>query len=364
MDEPTPDAPPPAAAPAQPLPPQPIRFNGRGAEYFGIWIVNLLLTIVTLGIYSSWAKVRRLRYFYRHTEVAGSTFDFHGQPLRMFYGRLIALGMLLLYSYSIRLHSMVTLLVIVLLALMLPWLLRNSLRFRLYNTSWRGTRFHFKGTLAGAYRVFLLNGFLTFITLYLLTPFAHQRLKAYQHDNSWFGRTRCSFHATVGRFYIVYLLLLAAIVAVFAVIGLTGIFGIIMSINSARHGEHGDPSAFIRTVFIAYATAILIGVSIGPAFHALISNLIWNSTRIGEHRLECHISPYRLAWITISNTVLLVITLGLFTPWAAVRLAKYQLESVQLLPVSDLQEFVDAEPERLGAVGEEAATAFDFDISL
>jgi uncharacterized membrane protein YjgN (DUF898 family) len=364
MYPPTTDAAPSAAVPAQPLPPQPIRFTGRGTEYFDIWIVNLLLTIITLGIYSSWAKVRRLHYFYRHTEVAGSTFDFHGQPLRMFYGRLIALGMVLLYSYSIRLHSMVTLLVLILLALVLPWLLRNSLRFRLYNTSWRGTRFHFKGTLAGAYRVFLLNGILTVFTLYLLTPFAHQRLKAYQHDNSWFGRTRCSFHASVGRFYMLYLLLLAAIIAVFAVIGLTGIFGIFTSIFSARNGEHVDPTAFIRTIFIAYAAAILIGVSIGPAFHALINNLIWNNTRIGEHRLECRMSPYRLAWITISNTVLLAITLGLFTPWAAVRLARYQLQSVTLLPVSDLQEFVDAEPERLGAVGEEAATAFDFDISL
>lgn len=364
MDEPTADAPSNTATPAQPLPPQPIRFSGRGGEYFGIWIVNLLLTIITLGIYSSWAKVRRLKYFYRHTELAGSTFDFHGQALRMFYGRLVALGMFLLYSYSVRLHSTVTLLVIILLALILPWLLRNSLRFRLYNTSWRGTRFHFKGTVASAYRVFLLNGFLTAITLYLLMPFAHQRLKAYQHDNSWFGRTRCSFHATVGRFYLVYLLLLAALVAVLAIIGLTGIFGVFMSISSARHGAHVDPRALIKTFMIVYGTAILVAVSIGPAFRALIGNLIWDNTRIGEHRLECRMSPFRLAWITISNTVLLVITIGLFTPWAAVRLAKYQLESVQLLPVSDLQEFVDAEPERVGAVGEEAATAFDFDISL
>ena len=38
----------------------PVRFVGTGSEYFRIWIVNLLLTIVTLGIYSAWAKVRRL----------------------------------------------------------------------------------------------------------------------------------------------------------------------------------------------------------------------------------------------------------------------------------------------------------------
>jgi len=363
MDQPTPDPPQPSAGPTPQ--PQPIRFTGMGSEYFGIWIVNLLLTIITLGIYSSWAKVRRMQYFYRHTELAGSTFDFHGRPLRMFYGRLIALGMFVVYSYSVRLHSLVTVLVLIMLALVMPWLLRNSLRFRLYNTSWRGTRFHFKGTLAAAYRVFLLNGFLTMITLYIMAPFMHQRLKAYQHDNSWFGRTRCSFHASAGRFYLVYLLLLAAIIGFFVVIGMSGIFGAFMSINAAQHsGSRVDPRELIKILVTVYGAIILIGVAIGPAFHALINNLIWNNTRIGEHRLECRMSPLKLAWITISNLVLLVVTFGLFTPWASVRLAKYQLESVRLLPVSDLQEFVDAEPETLGAVGEEAATAFDFDISL
>jgi uncharacterized membrane protein YjgN (DUF898 family) len=65
---------------AAPRPPEQLRFTGTGSEYFGIWIVNWLLTIVTLGIYSAWAKVRRLQYFYRHTELAVSTFDFHGIP--------------------------------------------------------------------------------------------------------------------------------------------------------------------------------------------------------------------------------------------------------------------------------------------
>lgn len=363
MEQSPPAATPPAATPAPQ--PQAIRFNGRGSEYFGIWIVNLLLTLITLGIYSSWAKVRRMQYFYRHTELAGSTFDFHGRPLRMFYGRLIALGMFLAYSYSVRLHSLVTLLVLVSLALVMPWLLRNSLRFRLYNTSWRGARFHFKGSVGGAYRVFLLNGFLTMITFYIMAPFMHQRLKAYQHDNSWFGRTRCSFHASVGRFYLVYLLLLAAVVGFIVLATMSGAFGAFMAIGAARHGgDRVDPAAIYKMLFTVYGIAILFGVTIGPAFHALINNLVWNNTRIGEHRLECRMSPIKLAWITLSNLLLLIPTIGLFTPWAAVRMAKYQLESVRLLPASDLQEFVDVEPESLGAVGEEAATAFDFDISL
>ena len=347
------------------IPPEPLHFTGSGAEYFGIWIVNLLLTIVTLGIYSAWAKVRRLQYFYRHTEVAGSSFDFHGSPIRILVGRAIALVMLITYNYSVRVRSPLTIVILIVIALVMPWLLRNSFRFRLYNTSWRGTRFHFRGTVGGAYRVFLLNGFLALITLYIMAPFMHQRLKAYQHDNSWFGRTRCSFHARAGQFYAIYLVFLAALVVFGIVIGLSGIGGALVTLAQAQKpGGHVDPRAALRVLAVLYGGLILMGITIGPVIHALITNLIWSNTRLGEHRIECRMPPLVLIWITASNFVLVVLTLGLFIPWAMVRLAKFQLESVTLLPAGDLQEFAAAEPETIGAVGEEAASAFDFDISL
>jgi uncharacterized membrane protein YjgN (DUF898 family) len=345
--------------------PEAIRFTGSGAEYFGIWIVNLLLTIVTLGIYSSWAKVRRLQYFYRHTELAGSSFDFHGNPLKILIGRAIALLMLIAYNYSVRIRSPWTIVIIVAIALVMPWLLRNSFRFRLYNTSWRGVRFHFRGSVGGAYRVFLLNGFLSIITLYVMAPFAHQRIKAYQHNNSWFGGTQCSFHARAAQFYKIYLLLLVAVVVFGLIVGFSGIGAEFAAMSQAqKHGGHANPYAAFKALAILYGALILMGVSIGPIFHALITNLIWSNTRVGEHRIECIMSPLGLVWIGLSNLVLVVLTLGLFIPWAMVRLAKFQLEAIRLVPAGNLQSFVDAAPDRVGAVGMEAASAFDFDISL
>ena len=60
----------------------PFAFNGSGKEYFGIWIVNILLSIITIGIYSAWAKVRNKRYFNGHTELDGHRFDYHASPIR------------------------------------------------------------------------------------------------------------------------------------------------------------------------------------------------------------------------------------------------------------------------------------------
>src|SRR6204780_3082471 len=261
--------------------PQPLRFTGSGAEYFGIWIVNLLLTIVTLGIYASWAKVRRLQYFYRHTEVAGSTFDFHGNPVKIFIGRLIALAMLIAYNVSVRLHSLMTLVVVGAIAIIMPWLLRNSFRFRLYNSSWRGIRFHFRGAVGSAYRVFLLNGFLTMITLYLLAPFMHQRVKAYQPNNSWLGQTPSSFHARVGEFYKAYLLLLAGLAVFGTLVGLSGIGSRFVAISQGKtHGASPNPFLIFKILGILYGALIVAVFLIGPILHALITNLIWRNTRI------------------------------------------------------------------------------------
>jgi uncharacterized membrane protein YjgN (DUF898 family) len=76
--------------PAAPRDPEVLSFHGSGREYFRIWIVNLLLSIVTLGIYSAWAKVRRLNYFYRNTRLAGASFDYHASPIAILKGRIAA----------------------------------------------------------------------------------------------------------------------------------------------------------------------------------------------------------------------------------------------------------------------------------
>src|SRR5881394_1643390 len=84
------DRSPPVAAlpPARNL--QRFEFTGNARDYFGIWVVNLFLTIVTLGIYSAWAKVRKKRYFHGNTWVAGGNFEYHGDPVAILKGRAIA----------------------------------------------------------------------------------------------------------------------------------------------------------------------------------------------------------------------------------------------------------------------------------
>jgi Zn-dependent protease with chaperone function len=71
-------------------------FKGNGSEYFRIWVVNILLSVVTLGIYSAWAKVRRKQYFYGNTRVNGAGFEYLGSPAKILKSRLIVGGLLVI----------------------------------------------------------------------------------------------------------------------------------------------------------------------------------------------------------------------------------------------------------------------------
>ena len=160
------------------------RFSGTGGEYFGIWIVNILLSVLTLGVYSAWAKVRRMQFFYRNTQLAGAGFDYHGNPWAILKGRIVASGIMGAY-YGLAFISPIAGGVAFLAVLSaMPWFISRALRFRLYNTSYRGLRFRFTGTTGEAYIAFLLMPIATLLTLGLLGPMWHQRLKNYVHSNA------------------------------------------------------------------------------------------------------------------------------------------------------------------------------------
>lgn len=113
------------------------RFHGSGSEYFRIWIVNVLLTVLTLGIYSAWAKVRRQRYFLGNTDLDGSRFDYHGQPMAILKGRVLAVMAYLAFTVSGNISPVLALVMLTLLLMVLtlglfsPWARVRALRYQL-----------------------------------------------------------------------------------------------------------------------------------------------------------------------------------------------------------------------------------------
>ena len=360
---------PPLLPPEPPSPPpvvERMRFTGSGGEYFRIWIVNLLLTVLTLGIYSAWAKVRRLKYFDRHTELAGARFDYHGAPIAILKGRLIAIALLIAYQHAFDVSVTVGLITLVVMAIVLPWLIRNSFRFRLHNTSYRGLRFAFKGELSHAYYVFLVGALGSLATLYAAMPFFHQRLKAYQHGNAWYGGTRFSFNATPGAFYRVYLVMMGLMMLFFVGAGVLIAVGAGVFQFAHHAAAQGKPSKELAIAVAAGVLAFyfLLILFIAPYLTARLQNLVWNHTQLGPHRFVSALSARRLFWIYLTNLLGAIVTLGLYAPWASVRLARYRVESVSLVAIGSLDDVVAGPREEIGATGQEAAEFFDIDIAL
>ena len=337
-------------------------FSGTGSAYFRIWIVNLVLTLLSLGIYSAWAKVRRMQYFYRHTSLNESSFDYHGTPTAILKGRVIGVGLFAAYyTTTLKFMPLLGLAVGLVIALFMPLLLLASFRFRLYNSSYRGLRFNFTGSIKSAYITFLLLPLGTLFTLYLLAPFTHQRIKSYQHGNSRFGQSPFTFDADVGGFYKIYFF---ALMQFFLIIGLVVLVAYSVLQGSMASMATLSKEAIVGFVVIAYLLLITATLLIVPYFISRIQNLAWNHTALGGNRFSSTLSARGVAWIMFSNLILIVVSLGLFKPFADVRMARYRIEHMALLPVGNMEDFIASAQQQIGATGTETAEVFDVDIGF
>jgi uncharacterized membrane protein YjgN (DUF898 family) len=358
-------------------------FSGSGGEYFRIWIVNLLLTIVTLGIYGAWAKVRRLRYFYGHTTLAGSSFEYHAQPKQILIGRLIALGLILPYYLLQFWRPLWSLAFLALFLVALPFIIVRSQRFHLRMSSWRNVRFNYAGTYGAAAAAYLGWGLLTVISIGLLGPYADLQRQRLKIAYSRFGGVPFVYGARPGRFYVAYLVALGvgllAIVAFALLLG--GLMLVLALVGVGHGGKSAGLAAYLHQVFsgsggmgrklgaaaavasfyLAYFVALFLPYAI---IRARTTNESLNTTTLRAHRLRSTLASLPLWGILVSNLLLVVLTLGLFAPWAHVRMVRYQLQHTSLLASGSLDDFVNEPQVPTGAAAQEFSDFMDLDFGL
>lgn len=360
-------------------PDEPYQYNfyfcGTGSEYFRIWIVNLLLTIITLGIYSPWAKVRRLRYFYGNTELNDESFDFTANPKRILIGRLIAIGVYLIISVLGEFSPVIAAVGGLLIMALFPWLVRSTLRFRARNSQYKNVRFAFVGSLLAAYVLFglvifanlLITGAgyvavnaqmvgtgvgIFLIGFALLAPFAWRLFKSYQFDNTQFGEMAFAWHASMLDVY----------KAVLIPIGIAILISIVGVVMAGLGGVIG--SDFGVVVVLAVIGMYLMMLLIVPFTQACLHKVIWGNLTIGESEFVLNdFSIFRFAFIQFTNYLMIGLTLGLFTPWAVVRLHRYKTETLSLVSYDNFDELITPQMIEESALGEEIADVFDIDVS-
>ena len=376
-----------------------LRFHGQAAEYFKIWIVNLLLTIITFGIYSPWAKIRKMKYMNQSTEFKGSRMDYHAEPLPILIGRAIALVLFALYFWGGQVNWTVGLLGYIFLILVLPFLFVKSMRFKAKVTSYRNIRFSFRGTIQDAYQIWfrygtfffigtfiaivsvaifgeipvragkdaaanlwshpvliiqMIIGLLNLIYMIYVAPRALSALYNYIYNNLYYGNAKICIHATpesvsehvVGPYFRAIGLFFFSVIA----------FAIMMAIGVAVFKMKGIFILLVPLLFGVYAFIFYISLLLPY----LTYKFVWNRLSILNYNSKINIKKSDFIWLAFTNLLGVGLSLGLLIPWAQIRFSKFLTES-KAFSIVNLDQFSAETSTTTSPVADEIMDIFDVD---
>lgn len=332
-----------------------IVFTGDGWEYFKIWIVNIFLTIVTLGVYSAWAKVRTKRYFYGNTLLDGVPFEYTADPIRILIGRLIAFTLVALFAISQKFLPWLSVLLIIFGFCVMPWLIYKTLRFNARYSSYRNINFGFTGTIGESYVNFFLWQLLG--TLIGLTkPIADYYQTNFVVTRYRYGKTPFSYSGTIGHFYTVFAITMA--------IGF-GAYFILAPIMIAivAMGRNNEAGLSVGMIFLTLLGGIAI-LAVTAYTRCKKAELTYNHIHFPNGKINTTLKFSDVFKLYLVNYVLIIFTLGIATPWVMIRNARYLSEHINVALVGDWDQFKAGDRTEQGAIGEEIGDVFDYDFDI
>ena len=368
----------------------PFHFTGTTGGFFPIWIVNLFLTIITLGLYSPWATVRKRRYFYGHTWVADANFEYHGNPIAILKGRLIAVAAFAVYSGVGHFMPKVAAVLALVLFAAAPWFIARSLAFNAFNSSYRNIRFRFHATYMDVLRAiwpvavvlvfplfmpeidqtgkvlppvtFWVVLGLQMLAIIAVYPYAIGSLKKLHVNHSQFGTAQFATGVGVGAFYKIYfVMMLVAIGAFFVAAILAGIVGGVVEVTGASPAKSSAILIPVAMVIFYFS----VGSLLLAYTKSRVGNLVYNNTQLESHvSFVSHLKLRKLAWLYLVNMFAILFSLGLAVPWAVIRVVRYRAECLQLRAGSSLDSFISGVAAQVSATGEELGEFFSVDLSL
>ena len=306
-----------------------LEFKGQGSAFFGILIVNWILTVLTLGFYYPWARAKQLQYTYSHTTLNNESFYFSGTGAEIFKGFIKLIGMYLLFLVGYGLfvsYAESPILAIVLLYLcmiaIIPLILHGSLRYRMSRTSYRGIRFGYRGDRKELMVQFFRDILLTIVTLGIYSAWFSMNLRSYTHRHIRYGNVEFSNEARGGEYFILYL---KGYLLTFLTLGIYSFW-------------------FQKDIFNYYIDKMEL--------------------KQGENRIKMHSTATGGAFfkLIITNFLLLIFTFGIASAWVEMRTLRFIFSHIQMTGNIDLSSVSQTETEYNDAFGEDAVDFFNIDM--
>lgn len=337
-----------------------LEFRGSAKEFFKIWIVNIFLTFITLGIYSAWAKVRTNKYLYSNTFLKGSAFEYTADPVKILKGRLIVFFIYLAFvlSANVFMSPILTAIVAVLMIVFIPWVVNKAVKFKLKNTKYRNIRFKHDASSGKYYEFFILHFLLNLFTLGLAFPFTHNKFKELVINNSYFGTSKFDYEGSSKRFFIIYIkIFLWYLTAMVLMVGAGALIGYLVEKFADNELSMGI------AIIVIYLLYIFLFFFIKAVYDKGITNYIWDVTTLSSTKFSSRLRVRDLTAIYIVNTFAIILSLGLLTPWAKIRLLKYKTSQF-FVDTDELDSFIASESVEESAIGDASEDFFDFDIGI
>jgi uncharacterized membrane protein YjgN (DUF898 family) len=184
-------------------------------------------------------------------------------------------------------------------------------------------------------------------------PLVHASLKSLQHKRSRYGEERFAFRPAIGAFYGLYARTVGIGIAIILAVGFFG--GMPLSMVSKANAHVGGIVLGAAMVGLTYIVA-------GSYFIARLQQLVWSRTSLGGLRFGSTIEASVLLYVVARNLVLVVLTVGLYWPFAAVAIARYRIQSITVQSDGPPPEITGQKQENVAAVGDAAFDFFGLDL--
>ena len=324
----------------------PLVFKGNARDYFRLWIVNLCLTLLTFGIFSAWAKVRRKRYFYSHTELAGVPFEYLGAPIPILKGRIIETVLLALWYAGTHFSLRLLFIVFAVFVALTPWVMVRTAAFNARYSSYRNITFEFDGTYRGAAGALLVGLLLTAFTCGLGYCWAFTHVRRYFVEHTSYGGVRGRYTAKGGHLIGPYVVAFSSVFGVFSALG-----------YQAQRGHGAGLTPLLLVGYVVYG--------LGYAYwEARVGRMNWRHTTLGPLRFDAKYRARDFIALYFTNALAVLGSLALLVPWASIRMYRYRLDRLTVTQDGDLAQFVGHPGQAVRATGAEVMDLFDFELSL
>lgn len=306
---------------------QRLQYSGNGTELAGLMFKNLILTILTLGVYSAWGRTHTRRYLWGHVSFLGDRAVYTGTGLELFKGWTQVVILYILIAVAINLLNLFTpafgLLVFPLYIYIYAQVLYGGTRYRLSRTSWRGVNFgmeKFKKDLNSFISLVFLNVFLSIITLGLNYPFQRVKLRRFLMLRTKFGNKNFSYEA--------------------------------------------DGFEYAKIFFGGlFLSIITLGIYI-PWFICSLARYSLEKTRLKDLNFRLHLKGKDLLVFALCSYPLAIVTLGLATPWLLNWFLSLLISSVEASGTFDWEEIQNETSNSDDAAADVAAIEYEVDLGF